>query len=483
MNAVVLASKDGKSAVLLKDGSIRNIPKEYKVGETVHVATRQATIVSYVSAAVAAVCVLFAGIFGYNYQIKTPCSYVTLDVNPSIEYELNSRELVVGIEALNSDAEPIVASVLERVDKKTTLDQAINSTLDVLTTNNYLKSDENNVLLFDVVSGNAKKTDKITNTINEIASVNSGDEYHVISSSIEEHKEAVNNNMSAGRYAMMLDDIKSKGEEVNDDSVLTYKSKSVKEMVSKQDETVTAEKTTTTEEVKKIETSTGKDNVNTAKQQTTVTTNSAQSQTQNTAAAAQNNAQSHTSSSEGNEDDKQSTSSSASPDSGPKKVTSEVGKTETASDAVTPSADASADTGSSSDNDSNTEAQSGSDSKASSGSGGNGSGGGSSEHSGGTGTAEPTTPAQPPITDDIGGGEEQPVAPEQPGATEGGETPPADQPAQPTDGGSSEPSGGESGGEAISDSSTSESEPVSASDTSDSGAVEPQQSSAPVEGE
>lgn len=408
MNAVVLASKDGKSAVLLKDGSIRNIPKEYRVGETVHVATRQATVVSYVSAAAAAVCLFVVGLFGYNYQTCKPCSYVTLDVNPSIEFEVDSHENIVSIEALNSDAEPIVASVIEQMDKKkTSFNEAVYSTLDVLTTNNYLNADENNVLLFDVVSKNDKKSDKLIDTINEIANNNSGDEYHIISSSMEDHQEAVNNNMSTGRYAMMLDDARSKGTEVNDDAVITFKSKSVRSMVTgEEDVTADVEEESTEQAQTSVSTDSGSDKTkeDAAKQKAASTVQTVTSQSQTTTVPAQtaetqvNNTGNDSSVSNTSD----TTSVSATPQ--PKKVTTEAGRTETVNDSVD-TGSTTADTGAGQ----TTDTQSGDNQETGgSGSGGSGKSGSTAvaDQPGNTDTTtEPAAPEQPAASDDIGGGD------------------------------------------------------------------------------
>ena len=336
MNAVVLAVRDGKSAVLLKDGTIRNIPKEYKVGETVHVASRQTGIISMVSAAAAALVIFVSGIAGYNYMSRTACSYVTLDVNPSIEYTLNRRDEVIKIAPLNSDAEPIVASVNEQTGKKSALDEAINQTLDALTENNYLKAEEENYLLFDVVSDNAKRSDKIISTINEIADTNSTDDYHVVSSSLEDHKEAASNNMSAGRYKMMKDELESMGEEVSESSVSAYKSKSVRDMVSPAEEASSKDKTS---DVKTADKSANDVKTEIAKpKQTTVTQPSAAESNQNSSNTPVSSGSSQTT--QASEDNKNN-QTSAPAGSGKKKLATETGSTESSSGTISSGSDAS----------------------------------------------------------------------------------------------------------------------------------------------
>ena len=369
MNAVVLAVRDGKSAVLLKDGTIRNIPKEYKVGETVHVASAQTGIISMVSAAAAALVIFVSGIAGYNYMSRTACSYVTLDVNPSIEYTLNRHDEVIKIVPLNSDAEPIVASVNEQTGKKTALDQAINQTLDALTENNYLKEEEENYLLFDVVSDNAERSDKIISTINEIADTNSTDDYHVVSSSLEDHKEAVSNNMSTGRYKMMKDELEAAGEEVSASSVSAYKSKSVRDMVSPVEEASSKDKTTdktSDKPANSIKTETAKPKpATTVTQQATTDTNTGNNNT------SVNTGSSQTVTASEEKDNTQTATTTTG--TGKKKLATETGSTESSSGTV------------SSSNDSSSGNQT-SDSTASAGSGDN------SGNTSGSGKKKPVTP-------------------------------------------------------------------------------------------
>lgn len=330
MNAVVLAVQDGKSCVLLKDGTIRNIPREYKVGETVRVASKQAGIVSMISAAAAALIIFAGSMFGYGYRSCTPCSYVTLDVNPSIEFELNMNDKVMKVSALNEDAEPVVASVNELLKKNIPLEEAINLTLEELTNRNYLSGDKENYLLFDVVSDSQKRSDKLVNTINRIADSNSTDDYHVIESSLEDHEEAVNNNMSTGRYSMMKEDVEANGGTVDETSVLTYKKKAVSEMVTGQSSQAEA---STEEENDAVSADNAKGNVKPASTKPAVQTQTSAASTETSDNHTSNSGSSQPANvSAGNDQPADAPAQSSSASNNKKKIATQSGATEASTD-------------------------------------------------------------------------------------------------------------------------------------------------------
>lgn len=60
-----------------------------------------------VFAAVCMVLVVAAGVKGYSW-VQTPVSYVSIDINPSIELELNRFDKVVAVTAYNEEAEDIL---------------------------------------------------------------------------------------------------------------------------------------------------------------------------------------------------------------------------------------------------------------------------------------------------------------------------------------------------------------------------------------
>ena len=121
MKAVVLEIRKNEAAVLCKDGQIVKIRrKDLTVGETIEISAAEIcpdkkTVVykqlrKYGTVAAAAAILLgFGGNHIYNTALA--CSYVSLDINPSIEYTLNRQDRVLDVTAVNEDAEEIVAQL------------------------------------------------------------------------------------------------------------------------------------------------------------------------------------------------------------------------------------------------------------------------------------------------------------------------------------------------------------------------------------
>ncbi len=98
------------------------------------------------SAAVCLALLLTAGIGGYS-VIRTPVSYISIDVNPSIELELNRLDRVVSAAAYNEDGEIVLDGI--SVKGKTYVD-AIDTIVESDAMSGYLAEDA--VLTFTVAS-------------------------------------------------------------------------------------------------------------------------------------------------------------------------------------------------------------------------------------------------------------------------------------------------------------------------------------------
>lgn len=103
-------------------------------------------------AACFAVCLLSLYMFGIR-----PVATIYLDVNPSIEMQINSREKVVLAKANNQDGEVILDGMeLKRTD----LDVAMNAVLGSMVRHGYL-SEAKNMILLSVDSSNVKRAEDL----------------------------------------------------------------------------------------------------------------------------------------------------------------------------------------------------------------------------------------------------------------------------------------------------------------------------------
>lgn len=119
MKSVVVEIKGKFAAVLSDDGSIKKVKnRNYVIGQEIWPVQREEVMKMKklhitkklaVCAASAAIMLFSSGVGVWAYT--TPYSYVSLDVNPSIEYTLNRFERVIKVEAVNDDGQTILNEV------------------------------------------------------------------------------------------------------------------------------------------------------------------------------------------------------------------------------------------------------------------------------------------------------------------------------------------------------------------------------------
>ena len=94
-------------------------------------------------ASAAAVLVVAGGIWGFA-ETKATDAIISLDVNPSIEIEVNRRERVVEVEPLNAEGRAVLGSMkLEGSD----LEVAVNALIGSMVQNGYLDEIKNSILV------------------------------------------------------------------------------------------------------------------------------------------------------------------------------------------------------------------------------------------------------------------------------------------------------------------------------------------------
>lgn len=244
MKAVVLEIKDKWAAVLCEDGIVRKTKKgRLKVGDSLdYKSENQGKIISLgsfrrnLAGSAAALFLLTVGAVGtYSYNNVLACSYVSLDINPSIEYTLNRQNKVINVKGLNEEGQEIADELL--LSKKMTLEEALEETKQLLTKKSYLSSNLKEDLLVNVSSNNAVRMDALQK---EILSVFDTDheqgELNLVltESDLKEHKEARDLGISTGTYKQ-IQYIKTKSEtevySLQASDIANYKGYTVSELL------------------------------------------------------------------------------------------------------------------------------------------------------------------------------------------------------------------------------------------------------------
>lgn len=139
MKAVVVEIKGDFVAALTDDGCIiRMRNHHYTIGQVIQVEKKVSKINRITKVAVAACIVVVLGLIVLGtYAYMTPTTYVSLDVNPSIEFSLNMFDRVLSVKAVNDDGLEILKQVnLENMSNKT-IDDAIKLTIKEISEEGY----------------------------------------------------------------------------------------------------------------------------------------------------------------------------------------------------------------------------------------------------------------------------------------------------------------------------------------------------------
>ena len=161
MRAVVTQIQGKFAAILSEDGRIEKITnKNYVIGQVIEMKENvkaKKHIAAWVASAAAIVLVALGGT---AYAYYSPYYYVSLDVNPSIEYTLNRFDRVLTAKAVNEDG----TEILKEVDLKNlsnhTIDDAISLTVAQIKEDGYFGENDGGIVI--ATSGaDLKKAEKM----------------------------------------------------------------------------------------------------------------------------------------------------------------------------------------------------------------------------------------------------------------------------------------------------------------------------------
>lgn len=117
-------------------------------------------------AAACVACVLgMTGVAAYAYY--TPTSYVSLDVNPSIEYSLNAFDRVLSVKGVNDDGENILEDIGQIKIKNESIDKAIRETINAIAQLGYFPKDSEGGVVIAVSDKNTDKAEKLSEKLKE----------------------------------------------------------------------------------------------------------------------------------------------------------------------------------------------------------------------------------------------------------------------------------------------------------------------------
>ncbi|NNJ29428.1 anti-sigma-I factor RsgI family protein [Lacrimispora defluvii] len=145
MKSVVLEIKGKYAAVLSDDGGIKKVKnKNYVVGQEIwsiqkeeDLKMKKIPITKRMTLCASCAAIMLFGTGAGLWAYAAPYSYVSLDVNPSIEYTLNRLDRVIQVEAVNDDGQAILDELNMTDLKNKSIEDAILATVQQISNEGY----------------------------------------------------------------------------------------------------------------------------------------------------------------------------------------------------------------------------------------------------------------------------------------------------------------------------------------------------------
>ena len=163
MKTVIVRIENRYATALRDDGTFVRVKNQnYSVGQVIFMKNQSVSEkIVWAASAAAAVFILSLGVWAYS----TPYTYVSLDVNPSIEYTLNRFDRVLTVKAVNDDGQEIIKEVeLGNLSNKT-IDEAIAETVKQINEHGYFQGD--GAIVIATSAKDIKKAEALANRLKD----------------------------------------------------------------------------------------------------------------------------------------------------------------------------------------------------------------------------------------------------------------------------------------------------------------------------
>lgn len=177
MKAVIVECSNGAAVALCDDGVFRKVKnRDYAIGQELFI--KENVVPNHIMqklsicASLALFLLSFVGIGSYSYV--QPYSYVSLDINPSIEYALNRYDKVIAVSGVNDKGQQVVSSIESDV-KNQNITKALGVTIKQLEKEHYIVSKEYNHVIVSVCSSNDTKAQSIASRVDSFSKEESSD--------------------------------------------------------------------------------------------------------------------------------------------------------------------------------------------------------------------------------------------------------------------------------------------------------------------
>jgi hypothetical protein len=228
LNRVILLTRDGQFISRRLSGVCPQIGEEISIGEE-----RNKKGLWYAVSILVAAAMFFVTFFAgglWNKLIipsfgNSVVAYVTVDINPSVELGLDNENIVVTVRPLNEDAKILLQGI---VLKGHTSEEAVDVFVDAAAQKGYLAPEKKNQVIINVSKKEPAESDdhQVSQIIAEHAKKtlekqNVNAKIEVINTDFEVRDKAEEVNLSAGKYAILVE-AKEAGLDINVKSIQKF---------------------------------------------------------------------------------------------------------------------------------------------------------------------------------------------------------------------------------------------------------------------
>lgn len=237
----IIAEINGSSMIVIaKNGDFvkcRKLPN-CNIGDEVNIPAKNMNTVYKRISAVAASFIILAMLSTGVYAYYTPYSYVSVDINPSLELYVNRFDKVIGTHAFNEDGEKLLNA--SNGLKNKAIDAAMEQILDKAKEQGYLKQDAENSVMIVVSSNSTKEEADLSSKVSQastavLSKVSSNYEVILEKTKVEQYQKAKKGNVSPGKM-ILAEQFKEVKPEINEEEIKHMPLQQVIKQIEKKDD-------------------------------------------------------------------------------------------------------------------------------------------------------------------------------------------------------------------------------------------------------
>lgn len=180
MKAVVVELKNDFAAVLSDDGCIKSIKNQnYKIGQVIKLNPSGIHISKELRILAASAAIIFIALGSGAWAYATPYTYVSLDVNPSIEFTINRFDRVIDVNAVNDDGAEIVDEISLDNLENSTIQDAVVTSIDQISELDYFDGNTEGGIVIATSSEDMEKAEELAQILQQTVeqeSIKNGDD-------------------------------------------------------------------------------------------------------------------------------------------------------------------------------------------------------------------------------------------------------------------------------------------------------------------